>query len=76
MQDRSPPAGETTCNARPDHTLGQKRKCPGSRGTSVLPSGADIVSLPQHARLVPDMPLPFDGLKSEDRFPKDPAQAK
>jgi hypothetical protein len=21
-------------------------------------------------------PLPFDGLKSEDRFPKDPAQAK
>ena len=33
--------------------LGQKRKCPGSRGTSVLPSGADIVSLPQHVRLVP-----------------------
>jgi len=32
---------------------GQKRKCPGSRGTSVLPSGADIVSLPQHVRLVP-----------------------
>jgi hypothetical protein len=26
---------------------------PGSRGTSVLPSGADIVSLPQHVRLVP-----------------------
>jgi hypothetical protein len=26
--------------------MGQKRKCPGSRGTSVLPSGADIVSLP------------------------------
>ena len=35
------------------HGLGQKRKCPGSRGTSVLPSGADIVSLPQHVRLVP-----------------------
>ncbi len=33
--------------------LGQKRKCPGSRGTSVLPSGADIVSLPRHVRLVP-----------------------
>src|SRR5450432_2666767 len=32
---------------------GQKRKCPGSRGTSVLPSGADIVSLPRHVRLVP-----------------------
>ena|SRR6266851_5224911 len=32
---------------------GPKRKCPGSRGTSVLPSGADIVSLPQHVRLVP-----------------------
>jgi hypothetical protein len=27
---------------------GQKRKCPGSRGTSALPSGADIVSLPRH----------------------------
>ena len=33
--------------------LGPKRKCPGSRGTSVLPSGADIVSLPRHVRLVP-----------------------
>ena len=33
--------------------LGPKRKCPGPRGTSVLPSGADIVSLPQHVRLVP-----------------------
>jgi hypothetical protein len=33
--------------------LGQKRKCPGSRGTSVLPSGADIVSLLQQVRLVP-----------------------
>ena len=32
---------------------GQKRKCPGSRGTSVLPSGADIVSLPQHVRMEP-----------------------
>jgi len=32
---------------------GQERKCPGSRGTSVLPSGADIVSLPQHVRLAP-----------------------
>ena len=31
----------------------QKRKCPGSRGTSFLPSGADIVSLPRHVRLVP-----------------------
>jgi hypothetical protein len=29
---------------------GQKRKCPGSRGTSVLPTGADIVSLPRHVR--------------------------
>ncbi len=33
--------------------VGQKRKCPGSRGTSGLPSGADIVSLRQHVRLVP-----------------------
>ena len=33
--------------------VGQKRTCPGSRGTSVLPSGADIVSLPRHVRLVP-----------------------
>src|SRR5450631_3832309 len=31
----------------------QKWKCPGSRGTSVLPSGADIVSLPRHVRFVP-----------------------
>src|SRR5450631_2677089 len=31
----------------------QKRKFPGSRGTSVLPSGPDIVSLPRHVRLVP-----------------------
>src|SRR5712672_1963173 len=35
------------------HRLGQKRKCPGPRGTPVLPSGADIVSLPRHVRLVP-----------------------
>jgi hypothetical protein len=34
--------------------LGQKRKRPGSRRTSVLPSGADTVSLPRHARLVPN----------------------
>jgi hypothetical protein len=37
--------------------LGQKRKCVGSRGTSVLPSGADIVSLPRHVRLVPTVDL-------------------
>ena len=37
--------------------VGQKRKCPGSRGTSVLPSGADIISLPGHVRLVPDTDL-------------------
>src|ERR1700738_5099859 len=40
---------------------GQRRKCPGSRGTSVLPSGADIVSLPQHVRLVPTADLCVDG---------------
>ncbi len=33
--------------------MGQKRKCPGSRGTSVLPSGADIFSPPRHDRFVP-----------------------
>jgi hypothetical protein len=33
--------------------MGQKRRCPGSCGTSVLPSGADNVSLPRHVRLVP-----------------------
>jgi hypothetical protein len=32
--------------------VGQKRKCPGPRGTPVLPSGADVVSLPQHVGLV------------------------
>src|ERR1700730_12417625 len=31
---------------------GSIRKCPGSRGTSVLPSGPDSVSLPRHVRLV------------------------
>src|SRR3984893_17075516 len=36
---------------------GQKRKYPGSRGTSVLPSGADIVRLPRHVRLVPEAEL-------------------
>jgi len=39
--------------AVPQVYFGKKRKCPGSRGTSVLPSGADIVSLPRHVRLVP-----------------------
>jgi hypothetical protein len=38
------------------HSLGQKRKCPGSRGASVLPSGADIVSLTRYVRLVPEAP--------------------
>ena len=38
--------------------LGQKRKCPGSRGTSVLPSGADTVSLPRHVRSVPISEVP------------------
>jgi hypothetical protein len=33
--------------------LGQKQKCPGSCGSSVSPSGADIASLPRHVRLVP-----------------------
>src|ERR1700674_3797787 len=41
--------------------LGQKRKCPGSRGTSVLPSGPDIVSLPRHVRLVPTCDISLDG---------------
>jgi hypothetical protein len=40
--------------------LGQKRKCPGSRGTSVLPSGADIVSLLRHVRLVPTADVDAD----------------
>jgi hypothetical protein len=34
-------------------SLGQKRKWPGLRGTSVSPSGADIISLPRHVNLVP-----------------------
>src|SRR5260370_37478214 len=38
---------------KPMSLLGQKRKCPGSRGTSVLPSRADIVSVRRHVRLVP-----------------------
>jgi hypothetical protein len=32
---------------KPSH----KRKCPDSRGTSILPSGADVVSLPQQPYL-------------------------
>src|SRR5713226_3076112 len=47
-------AGPTKCeNGALTSVVGQKRKCPSSRGTSVLPSGADIVSLPRHVRLVP-----------------------
>ncbi len=34
--------------------LGQKRKSPRSRGTSVLPSIADILRLPRHVRFVPN----------------------
>jgi hypothetical protein len=44
------------CSCReltPMSEVGQKRKCPGSRGRSVLPSGADIVSLRRQVRLVP-----------------------
>jgi hypothetical protein len=33
--------------------MGQNRKCQGSRGTSVLPSTADIVSPARHVRKVP-----------------------
>jgi hypothetical protein len=33
--------------------VGQTPKCPGSRGMSVLPSGADVVGMPRHVRLVP-----------------------
>jgi hypothetical protein len=55
---------------------GQKRKCLGSRCTSILPSGADIVSLPRHVRLVPNcdiaplIPWLFDYLvgPSEDHW--------
>ena len=43
--------GEVLCTE--PGKMGQKRKCPGLRGTPVLPSGADIVSLRQHVRLVP-----------------------
>jgi len=61
-QDAPPGLGEIECSystivgrcpAMPKSEMGPKRKCPGSRGTSVLPSGADIVSLPRHVRLVP-----------------------
>src|SRR3984893_16683626 len=38
--------GASRVNAKRVWISGQKRKCPGSRGTSVLPLGADIVSLP------------------------------
>src|SRR5258708_12508472 len=56
------------------HSLGQKRKCPGPCGTSVLPSGADIVSLPRHVRLVtthkaPAPPPPAPEQKPSGRSP-------
>jgi hypothetical protein len=37
----------------PESAQGQQQKCPGSRGTSVLPSGADIASTPRQVRFVP-----------------------
>jgi hypothetical protein len=48
------PAGHVAARKRAGTTsaLGQKRKCPGSRGTSVLPSGADIVRLDRRKLLV------------------------
>jgi hypothetical protein len=61
-QDATPGLGEIECScstivgrcpAMLMFETGQKWKCPGSRGTSVLPSGADIVSLLRHVRLVP-----------------------
>jgi hypothetical protein len=51
----------------PMSELGQKRKCPGSRGTSVSPSGADIVGLPRHVRLVPEAIIP-EPLRSSRSF--------
>ena len=53
METRQKTILRTLCSRTFSHSLGQKRKCPGSRGTSVLPSGADIVSLPRHVRFVP-----------------------
>ena len=46
--------------------MGQKRRCPGSRGTSVLPSGADIISLPRHVRLVPRSDINLSGHPKDD----------
>jgi hypothetical protein len=50
---KSPPNSKANYGEAFFDGIGQKRKCPGSRRTSVLPLGADIVSLPRHVRLVP-----------------------
>ena len=41
------------------HSLGQKRKCPGLRGTPVLPSGTGIISLPRQCPFGPSRPGEF-----------------
>src|SRR5262249_47005675 len=54
MQDRiSPNSNKSSCNARPDHTLGQERTSPACLAMSALPPKADIVSLPRYVPSVP-----------------------
>src|SRR6476660_3656082 len=44
---------KASCTARPDHTLGHKRKCSCLNGMSVLPPRADLVRPARHVRFVP-----------------------
>src|SRR6476661_7430863 len=54
MQDRICQVDETSCNARPDHTLGQKLKSDRPLPSSALTSTADIMHEGCDFRKVPD----------------------
>ena len=57
MQDRICQVDETSCNARPDHTLGQKETCRPLSRTSALPLKADSERTSRHVREVPNSSL-------------------
>src|SRR5262245_15354921 len=63
MQDRiSPNSKKSSCNARPDHTLGQQRTLPAYLAMSALPLKADMRELPRNVRFVPKCTAAWVGL--------------
>src|SRR5215831_14757246 len=58
MQDRiSPNSNKSSCNARPDHTLGPKQAQRDRAAMSALPPKADIERHDWHVRFVPTADL-------------------